>query len=219
MWLKYIILNLNQINDLDWVQYLLQIIGKIENQFNPGQFRGALFHLNFQAYEKQRYLKQIKRRQQAGIPALKNAELIGRNYASTWNQRTSAFGGGQEPEQSNRNELLSDLQSEVQLDHGLLLQSNNAVENLFETQSKAIQLDELKMIISQDSQLPEVPEIETIEKMSPDVKMIFLKIREQLQDTQHPLVRICAQFQQQFVKQVDRQGEVFIDQQNQNFKS
>jgi len=31
MWLKYIILNLNQINDLDWVQYLLQIIGKIEN--------------------------------------------------------------------------------------------------------------------------------------------------------------------------------------------
>jgi len=51
------------------------------------------------------------------------------------------------------------------------------------------------MIISQDSQLPEVPEIETIEKMSPDVKIIFLKIREQLYDAQHPLVRICAQFQ------------------------
>ena len=47
MWLKYLVINLQQINDLDWVNYLLQIIEKLESQFNPGQFRGALFHLNF----------------------------------------------------------------------------------------------------------------------------------------------------------------------------
>lgn len=47
MWLKYLVLNLNQIDDLDWVTHLLQIIERLEMQFNPGQFRGALFHLNF----------------------------------------------------------------------------------------------------------------------------------------------------------------------------
>jgi hypothetical protein len=47
MWLKYLVLNLKQIDDLEWVTYLLTLIEKLESQFNPGQFRGALFHLNF----------------------------------------------------------------------------------------------------------------------------------------------------------------------------
>ncbi len=47
MWLKYIINNLNQIDDLEWVNYLLTTIARIETQFNTGKFRGALFHLNF----------------------------------------------------------------------------------------------------------------------------------------------------------------------------
>ena len=48
-------------------------------------------------------------------------------------------------------------------------------------------------------------EVETIEKMTPDVKLIYLKIREQLQDSHHPLMIICKKFQNQFTKQIDRE--------------
>ena len=61
MWLKYIQNNLLEIDDLMWVRYLLQIIHKIELQFNTGKYRGALFHLNFQANEKKMYLKKLKK--------------------------------------------------------------------------------------------------------------------------------------------------------------
>lgn len=64
MWLKYLYTNLGQLEDLEWVRYLVGVIQKMELQFNPGQFRGALFHLNFQANEKARYMKKIKKQKQ-----------------------------------------------------------------------------------------------------------------------------------------------------------
>lgn len=48
-------------------------------------------------------------------------------------------------------------------------------------------------------------EVETIENMQPDVKLIFLKIREQLQDPRHPLAMIVRKFQDLFTKEVDRE--------------
>jgi len=39
----------------------LQIINKIELQFNTGKYRGALFHLNFQANEKKQYMRKLKK--------------------------------------------------------------------------------------------------------------------------------------------------------------
>ena len=48
-------------------------------------------------------------------------------------------------------------------------------------------------------------EVETIEKMSADVKQIFVKIREQLTDSQHPLYIICRKFQNHFTKCVERE--------------
>lgn len=47
MWLKYLINNLNQIDEYNWVVELLLTIQRIESEFNTGKFRGALFHLNF----------------------------------------------------------------------------------------------------------------------------------------------------------------------------
>jgi len=56
-WLKYLINNLNQIDELDWVQELLQIVVKIEEQFNTGKYRGAVFHLNFRTNERKKLFK------------------------------------------------------------------------------------------------------------------------------------------------------------------
>lgn len=39
-------------------------------------------------------------------------------------------------------------------------------------------------------------EVDTIVKMTPEIKSIFVKIREQLRDPSHPLVRICTKFQE-----------------------
>ena len=47
MWVKYLIRNLRQIDDLEWCQSLLVYIDTEEHTFNTGKFRGALFHLNF----------------------------------------------------------------------------------------------------------------------------------------------------------------------------
>lgn len=42
--------------------------------------------------------------------------------------------------------------------------------------------------------------------MDPEVYYIFNKISEQLQDTSHPLAVICKHFQQEFIKDMDRQA-------------
>lgn len=52
----------------------------MEAQFNTGKYRGALFHLNFQANEKQRYLKKI-RKHQTNSRILRNSESAGKIFA------------------------------------------------------------------------------------------------------------------------------------------
>lgn len=46
--------------------------------------------------------------------------------------------------------------------------------------------------------------------MSPDVKIIFLKISEQLSDPSHPLTMICQKFQELFMRDVDREVSMFV---------
>ncbi len=38
--------------------------------------------------------------------------------------------------------------------------------------------------------------------MDSDVKQIFVKITEQLEDPLHPLARICKEFQNQYIKDI-----------------
>lgn len=107
--------------------------------------------------------------------------------------------------------------SVADLDDGRELHDDDAVEKLFTNDHPVkVEIGELKNILSDehrfkrggtitDTDITNI-EIETIEKMSPDVKSIFIKIREQLQDPTHPLMRICSKFQEEFIRQVDRQA-------------
>jgi hypothetical protein len=54
-WIKFIINNLNQINDeygWEWAESLLGTISEYQEKFNSGKFRGAIFNLNFISAER-----------------------------------------------------------------------------------------------------------------------------------------------------------------------
>ena len=87
MWVKYLIRNLRQIDDLEWCQSLLVYIDTEEHTFNTGKFRGALFHLNFQASERKKYRDKITKISQVQDSHLNSAfdrmyEREGRQFAS-----------------------------------------------------------------------------------------------------------------------------------------
>lgn len=52
----------------------------MEQDFNTGRFRGALFHLNFQANERQRYMKKIKNNKTKNV-VLRQSEEEGKLFA------------------------------------------------------------------------------------------------------------------------------------------
>lgn len=43
-------------------------------------------------------------------------------------------------------------------------------------------------------------ENETIQNMPENIKLVFAKIREQLEDKNHPIIRIISSFQREFIK-------------------
>jgi hypothetical protein len=53
----------------------------MEEEFNTNKYRGALFHLNFHASEKQRYLKKL-RRLKKNASVIRDAELYGKLFAT-----------------------------------------------------------------------------------------------------------------------------------------
>ena len=59
-WLSYFRVNLMEVNDLVWAQILDREIQEMINEFNAGRFRGAIFHLNFQATEKRRFMDKVE---------------------------------------------------------------------------------------------------------------------------------------------------------------
>ena len=96
--------------------------------------------------------------------------------------------------------------------------ANDRPQELFNHSSEPkVEIDDLKNILMDETRLERggtivgndvtdlTAKIETIEKMSSDVLQIFIKIREQLQQYDHPLRRICAKFQELFIKQIDRE--------------
>ena len=86
--------------------------------------------------------------------------------------------------------------------------NNDRVDQLFENEPDKLEIDGLKSILDRqsrelsfyqkqtqlESEKQVYPEIVTIEKMQSDVKQIFVKIVEQLDDPLHPLFRICKEF-------------------------
>ena len=49
--------------DLDWVKQLLKILSQLE--FNSGKYKGAIFHLNFEASETLRLSKKRSKKLQS----------------------------------------------------------------------------------------------------------------------------------------------------------
>lgn len=46
-WLKYIMMNLGEMDDIIWVQELATIIEKNTERYNAGKFRGDVFYMTF----------------------------------------------------------------------------------------------------------------------------------------------------------------------------
>lgn len=46
-WLKYIVVNLGEMDDMDWVQGLAKIINKNTETYNAGKFRGDIFYMSY----------------------------------------------------------------------------------------------------------------------------------------------------------------------------
>ena len=92
---------------------------------------------------------------------------------------------------------------------------NHVVETLFtEDHRKELDVDHLKQLLASNElgrggtmigEDIENIEVETIEKMTTDVKFIYLKIREQLQDPHHPLMIITKKFQNKFRSITDKE--------------
>lgn len=55
-------------------------------------------------------------------------------------------------------------------------------------------IDKKTKVKNSTNQLINSEIFETIEKMNNDVKMLFFKISDQLNDPSHPLTRICTKF-------------------------
>ena len=70
-------------------------------------------------------------------------------------------------------------------------------------------MDELKHALTTEISQEKIAEDtkseiqKTISVMTPDVRMIFLKISEQLDDPVHPLTRICSIFHEQFKLEIE----------------
>ena len=102
---------------------------------------------------------------------------------------------------------------------GIDLQENDPLELLFKS-SSTIEIDNLKNALNRISRQKtevkndldvknnpnDLAEVTTIEKMSANIKQIFFKIVEQINDPQHPLAQICKAFQIQFMKDIDYQA-------------
>lgn len=60
-WLKYIIMNLGQMDDITWVQNLAETIEKNTNAYNAGKFRGDIFYAAFIQREDEKMKKSLGR--------------------------------------------------------------------------------------------------------------------------------------------------------------
>ena len=60
-WLKYIIMNLSEMDDIVWVQQLAAIIDKRTDTYNAGKFRGDIFYLTFMQKEEEKMTKSLGR--------------------------------------------------------------------------------------------------------------------------------------------------------------
>lgn len=60
-WLKYIIQNLNEMDDIAWVQKLAETINKNERYYNAGKFRGDIFYTSYIQREEEKLQKCIKK--------------------------------------------------------------------------------------------------------------------------------------------------------------
>lgn len=61
-WLKYIVINLGEMDDYEWVQELAQIIDKNTDSYNAGKFRGDIFYLTYKQKEDASMKKSIELR-------------------------------------------------------------------------------------------------------------------------------------------------------------
>ena len=75
-WLNYFVVNMSHEDyiDQEWVRQVLKITDQIKSEFNVGKYRGALFHLNFEANEK---IKKQSRQTKAGLGAADQSDSSG----------------------------------------------------------------------------------------------------------------------------------------------
>lgn len=63
-WLKYIVMNLAEMDDIKWVQELAAVIDKNTDSYNAGKFRGDIFYLRFIQRENEVMSKSINNKPQ-----------------------------------------------------------------------------------------------------------------------------------------------------------
>ena len=61
-WLQYLVSNLNEMTDIDWVADLLPRIEHDQDEYNAGKYRGAIFQTNFIARETRKLAIRTKNR-------------------------------------------------------------------------------------------------------------------------------------------------------------
>lgn len=60
-WLKYIVMNLGEMDDIVWVQELASIIETNTERYNAGKFRGDVFYMKFMQREQEKMEKSRSR--------------------------------------------------------------------------------------------------------------------------------------------------------------
>lgn len=60
-WLKYIVMNLGEMDDIVWVQELASIIDLNTERYNAGKFRGDVFYMTFMQQEQEKMAKSVGR--------------------------------------------------------------------------------------------------------------------------------------------------------------
>ena len=103
-------------------------------------------------------------------------------------------------EQSSRRESLSNDRVDQLFDAVPSRLELTGLKNILDRQSRELSFYQKQSIL--EAQQQALPEVVTIEKMESDVKQIFVKIVEQLEDPLHPLARICKEFQNQYIKDI-----------------